>query len=216
MKKHWMIPCLLAILLSSCSSRNEEDWKKDVNSRLPDYQQVEFSKYSLKTEGEVSARKDGVKIHFAFVEPEESYQLPSGKYNEETKSFDNGKSYLLLLPIRISKENFLSRDDNDAGSGYGVFLEQFCYTYDYVTKLQFRTTQDGGFEFYTKGTSKTCMIFNYYCTEGPEDDSVSVYGRYDFTATYDSKGLLQKESCQTVDYQSKTDYVDVSCTYQYL
>ena len=216
MKKHWMIPGLCLLLLASCSSRNEGDWKKDVNSRLPDYQEVNYTKYCPSTAGEISASKDGKKIPFAFLKPEDSYALPSGKYDEATNSFDNGKSYLFLLPIRISKENFLSKDDNDAGSGYGVFLEQFCYSYDYVTKLQFRTMKDGGFEFYTKGTSKMCMIKNYYCTDGPDDASVSVYGRYDFTATYDSDGLLVKESCQSVDYQSRSDYVDVSCTYSYL
>lgn len=220
-KKAFVLSLSLLSLLTSCSSRNEEEWKKSINSCLPSVKELSYSSYSVKPSGEVYAMSNGQLMTFSsFNEPKPSYTLPSGKHisDKDTNQdfYDIGSSYLMLIPIRISNETFLSTGEIDEGSGYKVLNEMLCYYADPVTKLQFKKNEDGSFEFYTTSVSKLIEFRHLYNEKGPDSEYIQAYGRFNMTAKYSSDGLLQEEIYQTVDYKAKKEGACfVKCVYTY-
>ncbi len=208
---------LSSVLLFSCSGRNEEDWKKTVKKELADIKETTYTNYTVQPEGKIYFKNENEEIVIdQFYPPEDSYAVPKGTYDKEKKVYDNGASYLMYLPVRITTENFLSEEETDTGSCYKSLEEFLCYYADPVTKLQFEKKSDGSFIFYTKSVSKYASFQNVYMKDGPDSDPVSVYGRYDMTATYSSSGLLLKEEYHTIDYKTKANgYVDLVCVYNY-
>jgi hypothetical protein len=207
----------VALCCVSCSHRNEDTWKKEVKEALTNLSSTEYTSYSVSPSGDAHYKTETEeRTFYQFNTPESSYAVPSGTYDSIKKTYDNGSSYLMLIPIRITADTFMSSDEQDTGSCYKSLNEMFCYYADHITTLQFRKLEDGGFEFYTQGVSKLSTFYHLYTTDGPEDDYLQVHGRFDMTATYSSSGLLLKERYHTIDSDTRKDaYVDIQCTYTY-
>jgi hypothetical protein len=208
------------VLLFSCSGRNEDSWKNEVNEKLPEQKEISYTSYTLSPSGKVHVEDStNSKTFETFSKPEASYTIPSGKRlsSSGADTYDIGSSFLMNVPMRISRETFQAKEgETDTGSAYKVLDETLCYYADHVTTLQFRMLDDGGFEFYTNGVSKLIEIQHMYDPEGPESEYIQVYGRFNMSLCYTADGLLSKETYETVDHNTKSDgYVSVSCTYNY-
>lgn len=211
MKRKFLL-ALSVLLLCSCNGWDESLFKKEVLSQLPKESLTEATKYNVHPEGCVatSDKKIG-----RFYDTKRDYDLPKGTYDSSTNVFSIGLSYFVYAPIIINSKVFLSDKEQDSGSAYKNLTNQICYYADHITVLEFKKNEDG-FSFFTRGVSKPLTIYNLYESEDlPDPENVNVIAKFNITLDYDKDGFLKKETIQTIDYQTKKSYVDLSCTYTY-
>ena len=198
-----------SLLLTSCSSYDEEALINESKRDLASLQETTKTKYTVSCEGHVLEYKE-------FYQADREFDVPTGEVINSTALV--GESYLLKAPVRIKEESYISED---AATNATCSLNKIkvCITgmSDNIHFLEYQKEGDN-LVFFTKNVSKDMSFYNLVVPNGPSKPKpVSCYARYNFTLTYNSEGLLVSEEVKTKNAGKEAEdrTIDAKITYSY-
>lgn len=206
MKKKWFSLLLSCLLLASCGNGDPQRVIQESRSAVDALAVPSAAaKYSLTVSGHI--------VQFSeFRKPSASYPVPEGALD----SF--GSSYLLHLPVRLTKENYYptAEDVDPVSYTYGALRSVLQGTTDDIHFMDFHK-EDTDLVFSNSKFSGLVNFYNVVVPNGTASKPISNYGRYNIRITYNNKGLLLREEVKTVNAGKDADEVtvDVAAEYTY-